>query len=118
MRFMVHYEVLGEVMENHWEQIDYRAVTRQEVKPFTVKGKQYYAYSFPTTASKNYSRFRFKNLGLNEGEGVSTKNGNYTATTAKLLLYGTLYPGKIKYSPIKLKRKEQMMFNFAMFSSL
>ncbi|EAX97840.1 hypothetical protein TVAG_435870 [Trichomonas vaginalis G3] len=118
IRFMVQYEVLGELMTNQWEQIDYRAVTRQDVTPFTVDGNQYFAYSFPTTATKNYSRFRFRNIGQNQGDSVSDGTGLYTATTAKLFLYGTLYPGAIKRSPIKLKRKEQMMFNFAMFSSL
>ncbi|EAY18298.1 hypothetical protein TVAG_254100 [Trichomonas vaginalis G3] len=119
MRYMVQYEVLGELMENQWERIDYRAVdSRSMVKRFLVSGKTYYAYSFPTTANKNYSRFRFRNIGVNQGLGVNQQNGFYTATTAKLLLYGTLYPGRIAHSPIKLKRKEQMLFNFAMFSSL
>lgn len=79
---------------------------------------RYRVFTFPTINQKPYSKFIILNKGKNRGTGVGQTYGEAGIALAKLLLYGTISQGTTKHSPIKLKRKEQMLFNFAMFSSL
>ncbi|EAX96780.1 hypothetical protein TVAG_216830 [Trichomonas vaginalis G3] len=138
VRWMAIYEIWGEGDHAQWDLIDRRNIY-QNPNPFrppygdtwtidktlcnnTEKGVQkdctYYAYTFPTMNQKPYSRFKIINTGRNKGDGVGDKFGWADLSISKLLLYGTIIPGRGAFSPLRLKRKEQMLFNFAMFSSL
>ncbi|EAX89917.1 hypothetical protein TVAG_009370 [Trichomonas vaginalis G3] len=122
-RFMVDYVLYGEEASS-WKIIDRRVVKPGDFETINTPKGEIWAYSYNvTTPLRNYSRLMLKDIGDNvdqmENMSAPISHDTKKATTlAKLLFYGTIYPETVRFSPIKLKRKEQMMFNFAMFSSL
>lgn len=116
VRFMHHYQLFGEASPNNWVIIDDRVSSQsQDLVDLGQIGDEplnwAVHYSLPTQ-KRNYSKFKLKNLDTNMGEF-----GGAYVVLSKLLFFGTLYPGKIMYTAEKIKRKDQMLFNFAMFSN-
>ena len=113
-RFMNHYQLFGEASPGNWIILDDRTTKDDEIielgKIGNVDKNWAIHYDLPTQ-KRNYSKFKLKNIDGNKNYG------DKYLVLSKMLFFGTLYPGKMLYTEQKVKRKEQMLFNFAMFSN-
>lgn len=111
---MNHYQLYGEASPGNWILLDDRISADSEIISIGQLGPEplnWAAHDSLPPQKRNYSKFKMKNIDINKNY-----NDAYLVIT-KLLFYGTLYPGKMLYTPEKVKKKDQMLFNFAMFAN-
>lgn len=113
-RYINHYQLFGEVSPGNWILIDDRTSKDSDIinlGQIGVEPKNWAVHYNLPLQKRNYSKFKMKNIDINK------KQSDRYLVLSKLLFFGTLYPGKMLYTPEKALRKETMIFNFAMFSN-
>lgn len=118
-RIMINYTLFGEFSPGKWEEIDNRYVKKEDIQNFTLENVKHWCYNYQVKPKRNYSKFKIQNFGINYNESYMTLI-DYNeiemlkaVTLAKLLFYGTIYPGKVDYSKINFQQRRLLILKLS-----
>ncbi|EAY20140.1 hypothetical protein TVAG_020850 [Trichomonas vaginalis G3] len=109
-RFMQSFRILGELETDVWKVIDEHHNYTPFIDPnitdtgaIIPNNKRLYRYFFNVTNAKTYSRFKIENIGPDSYNDKISPHANILSIS-KLLFFGTVYNGRVFFSPQKAKQ--------------